>query len=403
MGEEMTIVPFHENGSTIELPPFSPIEFEHRVERARSAMTSFELDAIVVTSEANIEYLSGFETQFAWITPTRPWYFVVPRTGPAVAVIPEIGETNWLATSWCRDIITWPSPRPADEGVSILLKHLSSIARFFGKIGFEIGPESRLGMPVEDLLRVQSQMNFELADCTRLMAELRIIKSVAEVGRIRHVCGIAGGTFRDLPSFAALGHSEKQICRSFGASLLLNGADKAPYVAIASGVGGYDSIIMGPTDRRIQEGDVLIVDTGARYGGYYCDFDRNYSFGKPNDEVARVQEALWRATEAGIKAARPGNAAADVFQAQAVVLAAVGIEVGNVGRFGHGLGKLATEVPSIAPSDKTLLIPGMVLTIEPSAMYGNGHIMAHEENVCITDDEPDLLSPRASREITIIG
>ena len=95
-----------------EVPKFNRAEFEHRIERARKAMTEHKLDGVMVTSEANLEYLSGFMTQFAWNSPSRPWYFVVPREGDAVAVIPETGDVNWLTSSWCKNIRTWPSPRP---------------------------------------------------------------------------------------------------------------------------------------------------------------------------------------------------------------------------------------------------------------------------------------------------
>lgn len=385
-----------------ELPPFSLGEFETRLEEARAAMTRHQLDALVVTSKANIEYLAGLETQFAWTTPSRPWYFVVPRTTAPIAIIPEIGETNWLSTSWCRNVATWPSPRPDDEGVSLLKAQLTDIPRSFGKVGFEIGPESRIGMPVADLLRLKTMIGSQVVDCTLLMAQLRAVKSPAEIERVRHICKIAGNTFAQLPAMVSLGDSEKEICRKFAANLLLHGADKAPYTSIASGIGGYESIIMGPTDRRIRQGDILILDTGAEYGGYFCDFDRNYSFGKPSAEIIHIYDALWRATEAGIEAARPGNTAAQVFHAQAKVLVDAGIDVGNVGRFGHGLGKLITEYPSNAPNDHTVLRSGMVLTIEPSAMFGANCIMAHEEDLVITEDGADLLTPRADREITVI-
>src|SRR6185312_6533228 len=110
------------------------------------------------------------------------------------------------------------------------------------------------------------------------------------------------------------------ICRKFAADLLLHGADKVPYTSIGTGSGGYSSIIQGPTDRRLAKGDILLIDTGAKYAGYFCDFDRNVSIGEPPDEAKRTHELLWRATEAGIAAAVPGNTAADVFFAQAKVL-----------------------------------------------------------------------------------
>lgn len=377
---------------------FTREEFAVRIERAKGGLTDAKLDAMVLTSAANIEYLSGFETQFAWVTPSRPWYFIVPRAADPIAIIPEIGDFNWRSTSWCNNIVTWPSPRPADEGVSLLIDHLNGLPRRFGRVGFEIGAEARLGMPISDFWRVSSALALEIGDCMPLMARLRAIKSDAEVGRIRDICRIAGHAFSELPSTLSDGDSEREICRRFAASLFVRGADEVPYLAIASGHGGYQSIIMPPTDRRVGKGDILMLDTGSKRAGYFCDFDRNFSFGKPSAEVARVYAALWDATESGIAAARPGKTAADVFRAQAEVLVSRGFEVGNVGRFGHGLGKLITEPPSNSPSDERILRPGMVLTIEPSAMFSGG-LMAHEENIVITEDLPEVLTPRASKEI----
>jgi Xaa-Pro aminopeptidase len=147
---------------------------------------------------------------------------------------------------------------------------------------------------------------------------------------------------------------------------------------------------------------VFLIDTGSRYGGYFCDFDRNYAIGKVSDQVRRVHDILYRATDAGLAAARPGNTAADVFAAQARVLVDAGIELGNVGRFGHGLGKILTEPPSNKPGDHTMLEPGMVLTIEPNAMYGRGKILVHEEDIVITHDGAELLSRRAPKEMVTI-
>ena len=79
-----------------------------------------------------------------------------------------------------------------------------------------------------------------------------------------------------------------------------------------------------------------------------------------------------------------------------------GIELGNVGRFGHGLGKTLTEPPSNKPGDHTPLKPGVVLTIEPSAMFGRGKILVHEENLVVTADSAELLSRRAPREMVVI-
>ncbi len=386
-----------------ELPGFTRGEFEDRIERARRLMTVHKLDGLLLTSESNVEYLSGFTTQFAWNTPTRPWYFVVPRKGNAVAIIPEVGLTNWRSTSWCKDVRTWPSPRPEDEGLDLLSGIVKSLSRRFGRLGAELGPESRLGMPVSDLLRLRSAMApLELADGSAVMRALRLRKSTAEVRRMRHICHIVCDAFDGLPGLLGRDDTENDLVRKFQSDVLLRGADKTPYTAIGSGPGGYRSIIMGPTDRRLRTGDLFLIDTGSRYGGYFCDFDRNYAIGEPPDTAKRVHDALYRATQAGIEAARPGRTAEDLFNAQAKVLADAGLEVGNVGRFGHGLGKVLTEPPSLRPGDDTELLPGMVLTIEPSAMFGRGKILVHEENLVVTEGKAQLLTRRAPREIPVL-
>ena len=180
------------------------------------------------------------------------------------------------------------------------------------------------------------------------------------------------------------------------------GADKAPYTSIGTGKGGYSSIMMGPTDRRLKRGDLLIIDTGAKYAGYYCDFDRNVATSEPSDEIKRIHEILWRATQAGIAASVPGKTAADVFRAQAKVVEDAGVILRGAGRFGHGLGKLMTEPPSISETDRTVLESGTVITIEPMAKYGADKILVHEEDLVVTDDGPKLLTRRASREMPVV-
>lgn len=386
-----------------EAPEFTRAEFESRVERARSLMTEHKLDGVLVTSEANMEYLSGFTSQFPWSSPSRPWYFILPRTGDAVAIIPAIGPVNWRATSWCTNILTWVSPNPENEGLDLLAGEINRLQRRFGQFGVEMGAESRLGMPVADLIRVRDAIRpMEMADAMPLLRTLRMVKSEAEVLRIRSVCRIVSDAFDRLQAIVRIGETEKGICRAFAAEALTRGADKVPYTSIGVGRGGYTSIIMGPTDRRAARGDILCIDAGVKYAGYYCDFNRNIAVGAPpSDEVKRVHDVLWRATERGIAAAVPGKTAADVFEAQAKVVEEAGVILKAPGRFGHGLGKLMTEPPSISPDDRTVLEPGMVVTVEPQATFGADKILAHEEDIVVTDDGPVLLTRRARREMPV--
>ena len=111
---------------------------------------------------------------------------------------------------------------------------------------------------------------------------------------------------------------------------------------------------------------------------------------------------LWRATEAGIAAARPGNTCRDLFNAMSAVIAEMDASGGDVGRLGHGLGMQLTEQPSHAAFDETVIEENMVLTIEPSLSYGDGLMMVHEENIVVGADSARLLTERAAAELPVI-
>jgi Xaa-Pro aminopeptidase len=184
--------------------------------------------------------------------------------------------------------------------------------------------------------------------------------------------------------------------------MLKSGADSVKYLIAGSGPDGYDSIIMGPTDRKIEAGDVLIIDTGTVYDGYFSDFDRNFAFGRPSEATRNAYRAVYAATDAGFEAARPGATTTDVYNAMWSVMEAAGALGNEVGRLGHGLGIQLTEWPSITAFDNTPLVPGMVITLEPGMTYAPGKSMVHEENIVITASGAEYLSIRCTSEIIVI-
>jgi Xaa-Pro aminopeptidase len=259
-------------------------------------------------------------------------------------------------------------------------------------------------MPVEDFLDLVGRVKpLDIVDGSAAIREVRTIKSLAEVERVAAICTIASDAFDALPGLFTSGDSERVLGQTFQANLHLKGAEKTPYVAMSSGQGGYLSSSTWPSERVLANGDVLMIDTGSRLGGYFCDFNRNFAIGKPSDEVRRSHEALVAAAQAGIRTARPGIGVSHLFEIQLEVLEARGMKCGIVGRFGHGLGKLMTEWPSVKSNDNTILRAGMIITIEPSLLLANGCPMLHEEDIVVTDDGCRVLTRPASPEIVSIS
>ena len=392
-------------GETAGTPPprgFPDSEFEGRLGRAQALMVRDGLAALLLTTEVELRYFSGFLTQF-WQSPTRPWFLVVPRAGKPVAVIPEIGAEA-MARTWVDDIRTWASPHPSDDGVSLLAATLSENAGAGGRIGLAMARETHLRMPLADLERLRQALPAaEFADATAILRRLRRVKSEREIAKIAHVCALVSDAFSAAPRLFFEGQSEIEAFRSFKMECLRRGVDDVPYLVGGAGPGGYGDIISPPSERALAAGDVLILDTGSVYDGYFCDFDRNFAFGQADDAVRRAYDVAYRATEAGLQTARPGATCADLFHAMQAVLEAGGALGNDVGRLGHGLGSQLTEWPSHTAWDETSLEPGMVLTLEPGLGFAPGRVMVHEENIVIRESGPELLTRRAPPELPIIG
>lgn len=361
--------------------------------RLQAGMDAAGVDALLLTTAADVFYVTGFLTQF-WESPARPWFVVVPVRGDPVAVIPSIGA-DLMGQTWMPAIHTWDSPDPADDGVSLLCDTISALVPAGGKIGLPMGAETHLRMPLGDYQRVSGAIApRRFVDGTAIVQRVREIKSEAEITKIRATCAIADRAYARVPDFTRPGRSLDQVFRDFQIALLQEGADWVSYVAGAAGPDGYGNVISPASQRPPVPGDIMMLDTGAVRDGYYCDFDRNYAIGKPSALASRVHAALWEATQDVIDTLRPGMRACDAHRIITQSLIRSGVAPGG-GRLGHGLGITLTEWPSFTPLDDTLLREGMVLTIEPGAAVSDGKIMVHEENIVLRANGAELLSQRA--------
>ena len=379
---------------------FETAEFQARLARAQARMAADDLAGILVLSEPEVRYFTGFQTLF-WQSPTRPWFVFLPATGAPVAIIPEIGA-ELMGRSWVQDIRTWSAPCPDDDGISLLTDLLAPLAASGARIGLPMGHETKLHMPLADWMRLTDALpGLQVVDATAITQGLRMVKSDAEIAKIAHICAIGSATFDRVPEFAQPGLPFVEVFRAFRREALAQGADDAPYVVGGAAPGGYADVISPPNERPLARGDVMMLDTGLVWDGYYCDFDRNWAIGAASDEALRAYDVLWRATEAGLRAARPGNTCRDLFAAMAGVIAELDDSGGDIGRLGHGLGMQLTEQPSHAAFDTTELCAGMVLTLEPSLSFGQGKMMVHEENIVIREGGAELLTKRAAPALPV--
>ena len=372
---------------------FLEAEFYQRTEKTQKLMYERGLDAILLCTEAEVRYYTGFRSLF-WQSPTRPWFVVIPQRGKPIAVIPEIGR-DLMERTWVDEIITWPSPRREDDGVSLLVKVLKGS----NKIGLLKGEEASLRMPLNDFETLNSKINGSFIDCSDLVKEVRLVKSEQEINVIKQICSIASCAFDRANQLFHPGQPLDQAFRDFKIALLEAGAEEVPYLVGGAGQDGYSDVISPPSNQLLKNGDILMLDTGSSLKGYFCDFDRNWAIGKASNLAKTAYSKLYNATEVALKKIRPGMTCAQVFS---LINSSLGEGDSDIGRMGHGLGIQLTEYPSLMLNDKTVLRENMVMTIEPSLSYGDGLMMVHEENICIRDGEPELLTKRAAEELPVL-
>lgn len=392
------------------LPPFEKSEFEGRVARAQELMAQAGLDAVLATSEHNFRYFTGDIGQSPYQT-TRPRCVLIPARGLPVALVARGIDEALKDTTWITQVLSWPGPNPADEGVSAIVAAICDATADSASIGIEMGPESRLGLPLADFMTVAERIGSRrFVDAQKpVFIPLKQTKSAGEIARIRRACGIVSDAFETLPEHLALGDTEWDACRKMEALCFEGGVDKAPKITGISDHGGHIRTFAGPTRRVLGENDLMFIDAGCTVDFYWCDFNRHFAFGSVDPATAKAYDLVWAATQAGIDAARPGVTASDVWHAMNAVIAREnGAGTSNsFGRMGHSMGMTTTELPSLTADDHTVLVPGMTLNIEPSTLYeshfdGSRKLMVHEEDVVVTESGCEVMTRRAPLAIPVI-
>ena len=374
---------------------FNLAQYEFRTLKAQQLMQQHELGALLLTTETNVRYFTGFLTRF-WESPTRPWYLIIPQSGKPIAVIPSIGEAL-MSKTWVEDIRTWPSPDLTDDGINLLSETLNEVAKK-NRVGIPSGAETHVRIPRNDLIKLSQNVN--LSHDFEIVKNLRTKKSKEEIIKIEKACMIAKEAFSRVPEIASESIRLDEVFRRFQVLCLEAGADWVPYLAGGADTEGYDDVISPAKEAPLKRGDLLMLDTGLVWDGYFCDYDRNWSIGAPSSGVKEAYSQLLDASDAAFELAKPGAMASDLFHAMNSVLTK-NAEGTDAGRLGHGVGMSLTEWPSLIPDDDTVLETGMVLSLEPGITLSD-KIIVHEENIEITETGARYLSPKANKELPVI-
>jgi Xaa-Pro aminopeptidase len=232
---------------------------------------------------------------------------------------------------------------------------------------------------------------------------LRAIKADVELAQIRAAAKITDHAMTKVPYFAATGQTERELAWQLEKEMRESGADGIAFpVHVASGPNAALPHHL-PGNRRLREGDSLIVDIGAKTGGYCSDLTRTFYLGsQPSEQFQKVYTTVLEAHTAALDAVRPGVTGQDVDAVARNLIA----DAGHGEHFGHGLGHgvglVAHEDPRLTRNSSQVLAPGMVTTVEPGIYLPNWGGVRIEDLVLVTENGVEFLS-RCPKEPTITG
>jgi Xaa-Pro dipeptidase len=355
---------------------------EARVAAMREIATARGLDAIVVTAESSIAYLTGFRANQLG----RLAAACIRADGGGALVVPLQHIAAATAAPTALDRVVYP---PGSDGVCELVGAMPRVR----SIGIE---DSHFTMRRRAGLRGAGLQVEPVGDA--VMAA-RAIKDQHELDRTREACRFVEEALTMVFDTLAVGTSERAATAAAHAWLIERGAGATHcsvlFGAAAARPSGH------PGERGLQPGDIVCADFAARLDGYWADVTRCATAGPPSAWAAAAWPVVHESLDAAIAVCREGRTTGDVDAAARAVLDTAP-ELGSCPHgAGHGVGVDLNEWPALVPGAAAPLRAGMVLTVEPGLYAPGIGGLRLEDDIVVTDDAAQRLThlPLELREV----
>lgn len=373
------------------------MHFKPRISELKALPGQQGLDAIVAVSPENFTYASG--AYILTISAIRPrlGFAVLPAKGEPFVLICSIEESLTRDESWISDIRTYVEFQ--DHPVDRLVDELKKNGITQGRVGIDLEY-----LPVASYSRLtQALPDIEFVDTTQTIADIRAIKTPVEIDIVTRAAQSTHRAVLDAMQQSRLGDTEYDMASKIASNIVTHGADGTLFMCFGTGARTAHPHTMASPDIVPQAGDLIKFDVGGTYGAFASDFARTYSAGEPTPMQRDTYRALARVQRETIDAVRPGMLAEDLFHLCKDAFVKQGIRF-QMPHIGHSFGIELHENPMLRPGDKTPLMPGMMINIEPIVKDEHGHGYHLEDLVLITDDGCKLLTlGLAPEELPVIG
>ena len=354
----------------------------NRLERTMSLAGIGEGEGLLVHKPSNIFYLSGF---------TGEGLLAAGKGFQAIVTDFRYTEQAERQAPGFRVLMV-------ERGVS----HAALAARLFRENGVAAVRYEDDKVTVRAFERMKSDMpGISFSPLDGAPEKARRIKDEGELRLIEEACDISCRAFASLVQRIRPGMTEKQLQIMLDFTMLEMGADGLAFdTIVASGVNGSLPHAI-PSDKKVEAGEVITFDFGARKGGYCADMTRNVALGRPGAEMQRIFDTVLQAQETCEAMLAPGASCKEIdAEARRIIDGA-----GYAGRFGHGLGHSVGidihESPSLSPACEDLLETGHTITVEPG-IYVPGLGGVRIENTCAITETGGRTLVHAQKALLIL-
>ncbi len=344
---------------------------QDRLIRLRSVLDENGLDAMYLRDLSNIAWLTAFDGVFD----SEPAHALIVTQDQ---VILHTDSRYALAASRAAEGTSIEIDSRNEPHSKVLQEHLECFNRPFNTPGeqapdkasgrFRLGLESTITLG--EYRRLEKRFSaladrWSMQETEGLVLSLREIKDAEEIKRLRAAQAITDAAFTHIVSFIKPGMSEREVQLELEAFMLAKGAEGLAFSSIvAVGANGANPHAIAG-DTRLEAGQSLVLDFGARVQGYCSDMTRTVFIGQPSQNMVDAYNTIRRANEEVSAFLKPGVSGADAHILAEDILKEGGFE-GKMGHaLGHGLGIDIHEEPRLSSRNTHILVEGNVVTVEP--------------------------------------
>jgi Xaa-Pro aminopeptidase len=362
-----------------------PLDVSGRMARLRARFATggpedHPIDALLVTTPANIRWLTGFTGSAGLLLVTGDR-----------ALLTTDGRYRTQAAEQLSEAGVGAEVEVGIGGVKVQRERLVAVSTGVGSVGLEADNVTWSGQQSWDELFTGSG----LVATRGLVEQLRVVKDPGEVARMERAAAIADEALGAvLPLLAAAGAdrtaaplTEARFAAALDHAMRERGAEESAFETIVASGENSAKPHARPGHRVIGAGDPVVVDFGAVFDGYRSDMTRTFCVGgPPTGELARVFEVVATSQRLGVESVHAGIEAGAVDLTCRESIAEAGWAEYFEHGTGHGVGLDIHEQPSVGPGSAAILVPGTVVTVEPGVyLPGTGGVRI-EDTLVVTDD-----------------